>query len=220
MTQIMLNHGTALAMYNLLPGQSTTVEFLDVDGNPYEVQVLCKIQEPDLEPIDALDAQVRQWILSQEKAKSDIILYWLNNNWSYEDVVTAEELSPLDNCKTLDKAYSRMHDLFVAELGMTPTEYHHFYAWVQDHLGSERHVPLGSKMRLVFGNLGNLELDDDFCTISLSDVMGHGTEQSLAVCLTGETRVDWRHVQNPKWSTIVSNALAYAIKHHGYNQNK
>ena len=108
--------------------------------------------------------------------------------------------------------FKKVFMLFVAELGMTPTEYHHFYDWVQD---------TASKMRLVFGNLGDPRLDDDFCTIGLSDAMSHGTEQSLEVCFAGiTTAVDWRHVQNPEWSGLVVNALAYAIKHHGYNQNK
>ena len=130
-----------------------------------------------------LNWPTQEWFLSISPIKSYVIQDFLQEYQYCFDFNTMEEFSQLDNCKTIDRAYSRMHDLFVLNTGMTPTEFNNFYAWVQDY--------------------------NKTAYTDLLDALHFG-----------ETRVDWRHVQNPKWSTIVSNALAYAIKHHGYNQNK
>jgi|TARA_R110000803_G_scaffold102833_1_gene170945 hypothetical protein len=168
-----------------------------------------------------LNWPTQEWFLSISPIKSYVIQDFLQEYQYCFDFNTMEEFSQLDNCKTIDRAYSRMHDLFVLNTGMTPTEFNNFYAWVQDYNKTAYTDLLDA---LHFGSLGQegVEgwLSTDFDSIDLSDIMSHGLEQSFAICFIGETRVDWRHVQNPKWSTIVSNALAYAIKHHGYNQNK
>ena len=95
-----------------------------------------------------------EWFSSISPIKSHVIQDFLQE-WQYTmDFNTMEEFSPLDNCKTLDKAYSRMHDLFVLNTGMTPTEFDNFYAWIQDHLGPYPNRRGIANPVLDFGSLG------------------------------------------------------------------